>query len=112
MPRRSLRLSWIDLLVVAATSVTFAAVFYSKDHHHAPMRPTEAAIQAMADELGVTADEFHRAAEQVPPLPHGIRPSQEQRAEHRRAFAAALSVPPDRLDAVLRKYGPPPPPRL
>ncbi len=101
------RLSWIDLLVVAATSLTFTAAVYSQQHRP-PGPPTEEAVQAIADELGITADDFRRAATQVPPLPRGVHPSDAERAEHHRALAAALSIPVSRLNAVMQKYGPPP----
>jgi len=107
MQRRSLRLSWIDFLVVAATSLTFAAAVYSQERR-VPGPPTEEAVQAIATELGVTADDFRRAVVQVPPPPRGVRPSDAERAEHHRALAAALSVPVSRLNAVMEKYGPPP----
>ena len=102
-PRR--RLGWIDLLVVAATSLTFAAAVYSQQHRP-PGPPTEEAVQAIATELGITADDFRRAADRVPPLPRGVRPSDAERAEHHRALATALSVPVSRLNAVMEKYRP------
>jgi hypothetical protein len=105
-PRR--RLGWIDLLVVAATSLTFATVVYSQQQHRPPGPPTEEAVQAIATELGVTAADFRRAVAQVPPPPRGVRPSDAERAERHRAFAAALSVPVSKLNAVMEKYPPPP----
>jgi hypothetical protein len=108
MPRRFARL-WIDLLVVVATSITFAAAVYSQQNHVPPGPSTPEAIQAIAQELGVTADDFRRAAALVPPPPAGVRQSEEERAEHRRALAAALAIPAARLDAVFRRHAPPPP---
>jgi len=106
MPTRPRRLGWIDLLVVAATSLTFAAIV--SQQHRPPGPPTEEAVQAIATELGVTTDDFRRAVSQVPPPPRGVRPSDAERAERHRAFAAALSVPLSKLNAVMAKYPPPP----
>jgi hypothetical protein len=106
MRRRSLGLSWIDFLVVAATSLTFAATVFSQQHR-APGPPSEQTIQAMAAELGITADQFHRAIVEVPPPIRGFRESGEQRTEHHRLLASLLNVPVDRLDVVMHKYGPP-----
>jgi hypothetical protein len=105
-PRR--RLGWIDLLVVTATSLTFAATVYSQQQHRPPGPPTEEAVQAIATELGVTAEDLRRAAGQVPPPPRGVRLTALERAEHHRALAAALSIPVSRLNAAMEKYGPPP----
>lgn len=62
----------------------------------------------MAQELGVTADQLHRAAEIVPPPARGDRPSPEQRDKARYALAAALNIPVERLDTVMRRHHPPP----
>ncbi len=103
-PRRPLRLSWIDFLVVAAASLTFGAVVLSHGHHP-PGPPPEETIQAMAGELGVTAEDLHRVAKQLPP-PRPVGADAE-RTEHNRLLAAALGVPATRLQAVLEKYAPP-----
>jgi hypothetical protein len=104
-PRR--RLGWIDLLVVVATSLTFAAAVYSQQHRP-PGPPTEEAVRAIATELGVTPDDFRRAAGEIPPPPRGMHLTDIERAEHHRAWAAALRVPVSRLNAAMEKYGPPP----
>jgi hypothetical protein len=105
---RLLGLGWIDLLVITACGLTFTAAFISRNHPSPPDPPTEQAIQQMADELGVTADQLRRAAEIVPPPARGIRPSPEQRDKDRHTFAAVLNVPVERLDAVMRHHHPPP----
>ena len=101
-------LNWIDFLVITACGLTFAAAFVSRGHHAPPPGPpTEQAIQKMADELGVTADQLRRAAEIVPPPARGERPSPEQRDKARYAFAAVLNIPVNRLDTVMRHHRPP-----
>jgi len=105
---RPLRLVWIDCLVVAATSLTFGAIALSQQPR-LPGPPTERTIQAIADELGVTADEIHRATSMVPPPPRGVRLSESERLEVHRQIASLLNVPIERLDKVMQKYGPPPP---
>jgi hypothetical protein len=102
-------LSWIDLLVVAACSLTFTAAIASHGRHVPPPGPpTEQAIQKMADELGVTADQFRRASEIVPPPARGERPAPEQRDRARHRFAALLNIPLERLDTVMRRHHPHP----
>jgi len=71
------------------------------------VQTTEQAIQKMADELGVTADQLRRASEIVPPPARGVRPSPEQRDKARYAFAAVLNVPVERVDTVMRHHRPP-----
>ncbi len=107
MPRRPLRLSWIDFLVVTAASLTFGAVVLSHGRHPAGP-PSEETIQAMATELGVAPDDLRRAAEQAPPPPRRSLGISAERAEHNRLLADALSVPATRLEAVLEKYAPRP----
>ena len=60
---RLLGLGWTDLLVTAAAGLTFMAVAISHGHPAPEGPPSEQAIQAMADELGVTADQLRHAAE-------------------------------------------------
>ncbi|MBS0518454.1 MAG: hypothetical protein JSR90_07155 [Proteobacteria bacterium] len=110
MSRRPLssfwRIGWIDSLVVVAVSLTFAAVVYAHNHR-LPGAPPERTVEAMAAELGVTAQELRHATEQVPPPRLRHPPSESQRAEHSRILANTLSVPPARLEAVFEKYLPP-----
>ena len=102
-------LNWVDLLVITACGLTFTAAIVSHGHHAPPPGPpTEQAIQKMADELGVTADQLRRAAEIVPPPARGMQPSPEQRDKARYAFAAVLNIPVDRLDTVMRRHHPSP----
>lgn len=104
--RRPLRLIWIDVLVVAATSLTFGAIALSQQQR--PLKgPPQETIQAMADELGVTPDQFARAAKKLAPPPRGARPSDAERLENRRQLAQILNVSVSRLDSVMEKYRPP-----
>jgi hypothetical protein len=103
-----LGLTWVDLLVIAACGLTFTAAFVSRSHPAPSGLPTEQAIQQMADELGVTAEQLRRAAEIVPPPARGERPSPEQRDRARFAFAAVLNIPVERLDTVMHRHHPPP----
>jgi hypothetical protein len=104
---RPLRLVWIDVLVVAATSLTFCAIALSQQQRPHQGPPPET-IQAMADDLGVTADQLDRAAKKaLPPLrPHDGVPSEADRLEHRRQMAESLNVSVSRLDSVMEKYRP------
>jgi hypothetical protein len=103
-----LGLNWTDLLVITACGLTFTVAFMSHGHHAPPPGPpTEQAIQKMADELGVTADQLRRAAEIVPPPARGERPSPEQRDKTRTTFAAVLNIPVAKLDTVMRHHRPP-----
>jgi hypothetical protein len=105
---RPLRLVWIDVLVVAATSLTFGAIALSQQQRPHKGPPPET-IQAMADELGVTADQLDRAAKKaLPPLqrPDGALSSETDRLEHRRHLAEILNVSVSRLDSVMEKYRP------
>ncbi len=97
-------LGWIDLLVIAACGLTFTAAIVSHHRAEPPGPPTERAIQQLADELGVTADQLRRATEIVPPPPRGERPSPEQRDKARTMFAAALNIPVAQLDTVMRRH--------
>jgi hypothetical protein len=107
--KRFLGLNWVDLLVITACGLTFTAAILSHSHHAPPPGPpTDQAIQKMADELGVTADQLRRAAEIVPPPARGERPSPEKRDKARTMFAAALNIPVERLDTVMRLHHPPP----
>lgn len=107
--RRRFRLGWIDFLVVSAASLAFVAAVVSHGHPHVPLAPpSDEVIQAMAAELGVTADELRHAAEKVPPFPAGTHPTEEQRAAHHRAFAAALALPTSTVDAVFERHAGPP----
>ncbi len=100
------RHSWIDLLVITAAGLTFTAVAISHGHSAPEAPPTEQAIQAMADELGVTADQLRHAAEIVPPPRPGMRPSAAEREHARLALAEVLNVPVERLDRVMRRHHP------
>lgn len=105
---RSFGITWIDLLVIAACGLTFTAALLSHPRPAPAGPPTDREIQALADELGVTADRLRHAAEVVPPPARGVRPSPLQRDEARLALASVLNVPVDRLDQVMRRHRPPP----
>lgn len=94
--------------MIAACGLVITAALVSHGHRAPPPGPpTEQAIQKMADELGVTADQLRRAAEIVPPPARGMRPSPEQRDQARTTFAAVLNIPVSRLDTVMRYHRPP-----
>ena len=108
MRSRLLGFGWNDLLAIAAAGLTFTAVALSHGHPSGGRPPTEQALQAMAEELGVTTDQLRHAAEIVPPPARGVRPSAAQRDEARLALAEALNVPVERLDEVMHRHHPPP----
>lgn len=108
MRRTVFGLDWVDLLAITACGLTFAAAIASHGRHRPPGPPTEQAIAKMAEELGVTADQLRRAAEIVPPPARGERLLPEQRDRARSTFAAVLSIPVERLDAVMRRHHPRP----
>lgn len=97
----------IDLLVIAVCGLTFVTAI--APHGHAPPGPpTAQAIEKMAEELGVTADQLRHATEIVPPPARGEHFSPERRDKARQTFAAVLNVPVERVDMVMRRHHPPP----
>lgn len=102
-------LNRVDVLAITACGLAFTAAVVSHGRHAPPPGPpTEQAVQRMADELGVTADQLRRAAEIVPPPVRGERPSPELRDKARHTFAAVLNIPVERLDTVMRRHHPRP----
>lgn len=94
---RGVGYGWMDVLVVAACSLTFAAVIGVVRGD--PGRPP---IELIAHDLGTTPEAFQQAADPVfrhrPPGP----PSDEQKQQ----IASALDVSVERLESVMEKYRP------
>ena len=87
-----------DVLVVAACSLTFAAVV--SPSRHEPKAPP---IGLIAQDLGTTPEHFQEVAEKiVPRRPAGPPPTETQK----RQLAAALDVSVEQLDLVMEKYRP------
>lgn len=108
MTKSFFSLNRLDFLVIAACGLAFTAVLVSHDRGGPPPGPPpEQIIQQMAGKLGVTAVQLRRAIEIVPPPARGERPSPEQLDKARYAFAAALNIPAERLDTVMRRHPPP-----
>jgi len=89
----------MDLFIILATSVTFLAAFTTHDAHGGRKGPP---IDLIAQDLGITPEQFDAARNQVPPPPHGQPPSEA----HKRQFATALNVSVEKLDTVMEKYRP------
>ena len=88
----------MDLLVVAACTVTFVTVV-SLGKHAEPKGPP---IAAIAHELGTTPQQFQQAAERfLPRCPLGP-PTEAQK----KLVATTLNVSVERLDTVMEKYRP------
>jgi len=94
---RGLGYALMDLLVVAACSVTFAVVVGFE--HGEPKGPP---IGAIARELGTTPEQFRQATDRfLPHCPDGP-PTEAQKQQ----AATALNVSVERLDTVMEKYRP------
>lgn len=94
---RGLGYDLMDLLVIAACSVTFAVVVGFK--HIDPKGPP---IGAIARELGTTPEQFRQAADRyLPHCPDGP-PSEAQKKQ----VATTLNISVERLDTVMEKYRP------
>ena len=63
-------------------------------------------VEAVAKELGVTAEQFREAFMKVMPAPRGEEPTDAQRKRNRQVLSEALGVDPEKLDAVMDKYRP------
>ncbi len=87
----------MDVLVIAACSLTFAAVMSTR--HGEPKGPPFALI---AQDLGTTPDAFRHAIEQVLPRPPIGRPTDAQKQQ----IASVLDVSVDQLDSVMEKHRP------
>ena len=95
--RRSLAYGMMDVLVIAACSLTFAAAIGSR--HGEPKGPPFALI---AHDLGTTPDAFRHAIEQVLPRSPAGPPTDAQKQQ----IASVLDVSVDRLESVMEKYRP------
>ena len=63
-------------------------------------------VEAVAKELGVTAEQFREAFKLVTPAKRGEEPTETQKQNNRKVLSEALGVDPDKLDAVMDKYRP------
>jgi hypothetical protein len=89
----------MDVLVIAACSLTFAAVIGS-GLRGAPKGPP---IGQIAQDLGTTPEHFQQVADSIlPRRPSGPPPTEAQK----RQLAAALDVSVEQLDLVMEKYRP------
>jgi hypothetical protein len=87
-----------DVLVVAACTLAFVAI--ASPSRHEPKGPP---IALIAQDLGTTPDAFRHAADRVGAHRQpGHPPSDEQK----QAFATALDVSVEQLEAVMEKYRP------
>ncbi len=110
MPRRVF--SSIDALLAIACIVIFAGGVFAqsgdRDHGAPPRR--EPPYERIATDLGIPADRVRDAFRKVGPPPRNEQPpTEQQRASHAQALAAAMNVPIDKLKPVLEKYRPEPP---
>ena len=88
----------MDLFVVAACGLTFAAVV-GPGMHAAPKGPP---IALIARDLGTTPEQFQQVADRfLPRCPHGP-PTEAQK----RQVATTLNISVERLDTVMEKYRP------
>ena len=92
-------LTLMDLFVILAASVTFlAAVTAHNTHGDRKGRP----VDQIAQDLGITPEQFNAAVDKVPPPPRGQPPTEA----HKKQFATALNVSVEKLDTVMEKYRP------
>lgn len=87
-----------DMLVVAACTLAFVAI--ASPSRHEPKGPP---IALIAQDLGTTPDAFRHTADRV-----GARrqPGHPPSEAEKQAFAAALDVSVEQLEAVMEKYRP------
>jgi hypothetical protein len=96
--RGRLRYGLMDLFVVTACGLTFAAVV-GPGMHAAPKGPP---IALIARDLGTTPEQFQQVADRfLPRCPHGP-PTEAQKKQ----VATTLNVSVERLDTVMEKYRP------
>jgi hypothetical protein len=96
--RGRLRYGLMDLFVVAACGLTFAAVV-GPGMHAAPKGPP---IALIARDLGTTPEQFQQVADRfLPRCPNGP-PTESQK----RQVATMLNISVERLDTVMEKYRP------
>ena len=87
----------MDVFVIAACSLTFAAVI-GAGRHGEPKGPP---IELIAQDLGTTPEAFRQATHRLPRPPMGP-PTEAQK----RQVAAVLDVSVEQLDSVMEKYRP------
>ena len=90
----------MDLFVILAASASFLAAATARNTHGDRKGPP---VDLIAQDLGITPEQFEAAAHKVPPPLRGQPPTE---AEKKR-FATALNVSVERLDTVMEKYRPP-----
>jgi hypothetical protein len=90
-------LTSMDLVVVLAASFTFLTALTV---HNAHGGRKSAPVELIAQDLGVTPEQFVAAANKVPPPFHGQPPTEA----HKKQLATALNVSVERLDTVMEKY--------
>lgn len=96
--RHRLGYGLMDLFVVAACGITFAAVV-GPGMHPAPKGPP---IALIARNLGTTPEQFQQVADRyLPRCPDGP-PTEAQKQQ----VATILNVSVERLDTVMEKYRP------
>jgi hypothetical protein len=95
--KRRLTYGLMDVFVIAACSLTFAAVIGAGRHGE----PKRAPIELIAQDLGTTPEAFREAADRFLPRPPGP-PTEAQKKQ----VAAVLDVSVEQLDSVMEKYRP------
>lgn len=110
MPRRAF--ASIDALLAIACTVIFAGSVFaqSSDRDQVASPRREPPYERIATDLGIPADRVRNAFRKVGPPPRSEQPpTEQQRASHAQALAAAMNVSVDKLKPVLEKYRPEPP---
>jgi hypothetical protein len=96
--KRRLSYGLLDVFVIAACSLTFAAVIGAARHGE----PKGPPIELIAQDPGTTPEAFRQAADRF--LPH--RPMGPPTEAQKKQVAALLDVSVEQLDAVMGKYRP------
>ena len=96
--KRRLTYGLMDVFVIAACSLTFAAVIGAGRHGE----PKRAPIELIAQDLGTTPEAFRQAADRFLPRPSMGPPTEAQKKQ----VAAVLDVSVELLDSVMEKYRP------
>ena len=93
-------LTSMDLFVVLAASATFLTALTVHNAHIDRKGPP---VELIAQDLGITPEQFEAAAHKLPrPVP-GHPPTEAQK----KSLAMALNVSVEKLDSVMEKYRPP-----
>lgn len=96
--KRRLSYGLMDVFVIAACSLTFAAVI-GAGRHGEPKRPP---IELIAQDLGTTPEAFRQATHRFLPRAQMGPPTEAQK----RQVAAMLDVSVEQLDSVMETYRP------